>query len=101
MAKTHMTLSDRVRIQTGLESKESFKDIAKAIGKDCTSVSREVRKHVAVERKGCYGKGFNDCRNKKVCHEVYDGCPSEQCKMLLLPLILHDSSLQVVCQGGM
>ena len=80
MAKTHMTLSDRVRIQTGLESMESFKDIAKAIGKNCTSVSREVRKHVTVERKGCYGKGFNDCRNKKVCHEVYDGCPSEQCK---------------------
>ena len=80
MSKTHMTLSDRVRIQSGLEIMESFKDIAKAIGKDCTSVSREVRRHVTVERKGCYGKGFNDCRNKKVCHEVYDGCPSEQCK---------------------
>ena len=51
MSKTHMTLSDRVRIQSGLESMESFKDIAKAIGKDCTSVSREVRRHVTVERK--------------------------------------------------
>lgn len=28
-----------MRIQSGLESKESFKDIAKAIGKDCTSVT--------------------------------------------------------------
>ena len=34
MSKTHMTLSDRVRIQSGLESMKSFKDIAKAIGKD-------------------------------------------------------------------
>lgn len=79
MAKTHMTLSDRVRIQSGLESLESFKDIAKATGKNCTSVSREVREHVTVERKGCYGKGFNDCRNSKACHEVYGECPNDQC----------------------
>ena len=45
MSKTHLTLSDRVRIQSGLDKSESFKKIAKDIGKDCTTVSREVRNH--------------------------------------------------------
>ena len=29
MSKTHLTLSDRVRIQSGLDKSESFKKIAK------------------------------------------------------------------------
>ena len=41
MSKIHMTLSDRVRIQSGLERSESFKKIAKAIDKDCTTVSAQ------------------------------------------------------------
>ena len=41
MSKIHMTLSDRVRIQSGLEKSESFKKIAKAIDKDCTTVSAQ------------------------------------------------------------
>ena len=52
MSKIHMTLSDRVRIQSGLERSESFKKIAKAIDKDCTTVSREVRSHAVTERTG-------------------------------------------------
>ena len=45
MSKTHLTLSDRVRIQSGLDKSESFKKIAQDIGKNCTTVSREVRNH--------------------------------------------------------
>ena len=37
----HMTLSDRVRIQSGLEKSESFKKMANAIDKDCTTVSAQ------------------------------------------------------------
>ena len=48
MSKTHMTLSDRVKIQTGLEKRESFKKIAEDVGKDCTTVSREVKKHFII-----------------------------------------------------
>ena len=59
MSKTHLTLSDRVRIQSGLDKSESFKKIAEAIGKDCTTVSREVRNHFVVERTGGHGKGYN------------------------------------------
>ena len=79
MSKIHMTLSDRVRIQSGLERSESFKKIAKAIDKDCTTVSWEVRSHAVTERTGGRGKSYNDCLNKYSCKVVYDGCVNERC----------------------
>ena len=69
MSKTHMTLSDRVKIQTGLEKRESFKKIAEDVGKDCTTVSREVKNHFIIERKGSIGRSFNDCQHKAHCSQ--------------------------------
>lgn len=42
----HMTLDDRIEIQECLNKEMTFKDIAKRIGKDQTSVSREVKRHL-------------------------------------------------------
>ena len=80
MSKTHMTLSDRVIIQTGLEKRESFKKIAEDVGKDCTTVSREVKKHFIIERKGSIGRSFNDCQHKAHCSQRYEECSNEQCE---------------------
>ena len=74
MSKTHLTLSDRVRIQSGLDKSESFKKIAQDIGKNCTTVSREVRNHFVVERTGGNGKGYNDCLNKYRCKITNGEC---------------------------
>lgn len=49
MSKIHLTLSDRVNIQFGLDKSESFKKIATDIGKDSTTVSREVGNDFVVE----------------------------------------------------
>ena len=38
-----MTLEDRITIETSLKNKESFQTIADRIGKNPTSVSREIR----------------------------------------------------------
>ena len=43
----HLTLDDRVTIQSGLDKRMTFKDIAKLIGKDPTTVSKEVKLHAA------------------------------------------------------
>ena len=80
MSKTHMTLSDRVKIQTGLEKRESFKKIAEDVGKDCTTVSREVKNHFIIERKGSIGRSFNDCQHKAHCSQRYEECSNEQCE---------------------
>ena len=41
----HLTLDDRVTIQSGLDKRMTFKDIAMLIEKDPTTVSKEVKLH--------------------------------------------------------
>ena len=43
----HLTYDERVYIQQNL-NKLSFKDIGKKLGKDCTSISRKVRRHTQL-----------------------------------------------------
>jgi IS30 family transposase len=45
-AKKHLTLNDRTEIQDCLYKGMTFKAIAKRIGKDPTTVSKEVKKHI-------------------------------------------------------
>lgn len=46
----HMTLDDRIEIQECLNKGISFKDIGRRIGKDPTTISKEVKKHLIVYR---------------------------------------------------
>lgn len=58
----HLNLESRVTIETQLNGRNSFKGIALLLGKDCTTISKEVRKHICFEKNGAYGRAFNDCR---------------------------------------
>lgn len=57
----HMTLDDRTTIQTELDKGTSFKAIGTILGKDCTTISKEVRKHICRQKTGAMGRAFNDC----------------------------------------
>ena len=57
----HLTYDERVYIQHTL-NKLSLKDIGKKLGKDCTSISREVRRHTITVHTGPWGKEYNDCK---------------------------------------
>lgn len=57
----HMTLDDRAAIQAELDKGTSFKEIGIILGKDCTTISKEVRKHICRQKTGAMGKSFNDC----------------------------------------
>lgn len=46
----HMSLDDRLAIQEGLTQGLTFKAIAASIGKDQTTVSKEVRKHITITK---------------------------------------------------
>ena len=77
MAKNkHMTLDDRCKIKQMLDSSGSFKAIGVEIGKDCTTVSKEVRNHRVFKKTGCTGKAFNNCFNRAGCDRrlLCDGC---------------------------
>ena len=44
----HMTLNDRIEIENGLRQGLTFKEIAATIGKDQTTISKEIKKHISV-----------------------------------------------------
>ena len=44
----HLTLEQRQQIEDGLRLEMSFKDIAKHLGKDPTTIAKEVQKHIQV-----------------------------------------------------
>ena len=67
MAKnTHLTLSDRIAIEVGLRERKSFSAIAVELGKDPTTISKEVRTHIKLKQAG----GYNPCVIRKDCNQI-------------------------------
>jgi len=75
----HMTQDERYAIKEGLDNGMSFKEIARRIGKDCTTVSKEVKGRKVFVRKGAHGQKFNDCAHRFGCHEN-SLCPGKVCR---------------------
>ena len=67
MNKTHLSLEDRFTISLMLSQQSSFKQIASAVGKNCTSISREIRNHLEYRRSGGYGRSYNACLHRRDC----------------------------------
>ena len=69
----HMTLDDRVEIQECLDKGMTFKDIGKRIGKDQTTVSKEVKKHYETY-KNCFCTTDECCPKHLKAPFVCNGC---------------------------
>lgn len=81
MAKyKQLTSDDRLSIENGLRNKDSFKKIGETLGKDCTTISKEIRSHLIFKKSGAYGRPFNDCLNRKSCQlsGACSICPPEK-----------------------
>ena len=63
----HLTLDDRITIQKGLKERLSFTEIAASIGKDPSTVSKEVRGHLIVKENGTRSRPYNPCLGRKIC----------------------------------
>lgn len=70
----HMNLDLRYEIERGLDKGLRFKTIASQIGKDCTTISKEVRNHIVFRKIGAPYRKFNDCRNRSKCPHYGDLC---------------------------
>lgn len=71
MKRIHLTLDNRVTIQTDLDLGKSFSGIAKDIEKDKTTVSKEIQKHVQCIKTGAYGRPFNNCKKRHNCEKYH------------------------------
>lgn len=71
---THLTLSDRIYIEQALERRMTFKDIAVFIGKDPSTVSKEIRRHRSAketDRKTALCGLRDSCTKKHMCNDRY------------------------------
>ena len=65
----HLTLDDRIIIQTRLQEKKSLTSISEELCKSLSTISSEVKNRSITEKKGAYigHKPFNNCKNRSVC----------------------------------
>ncbi|MFQ9892543.1 MAG: IS30 family transposase [Emergencia sp.] len=73
MSNKHLTFDDRLAIQTGLQKGHKVAQIAKNIGKDRSTVGREIKSH----RRLVTSSGGNSCAHRNSCNRIPDcrlGC---------------------------
>lgn len=71
------TYEDRLTIQKYLKDNLSFKEIARRLDKNPTTISREVRKYSSGIATGYPGFSFNACKNRFSCRKK--GLCSKDC----------------------
>ena len=54
----HLNSEDRSHIETDLNNRQSFKEIVEKVGKDCSTISKEIRSHMVFRKTGAYGRPF-------------------------------------------
>jgi IS30 family transposase len=75
----HLTLSDRIVIETSLEKRLSFKEIARFLSKDPTTISKEIKRH-RVEKLSENYHGKNPCRFVQECKR-FNVCSGHYCNV--------------------
>ena len=79
----HLTLTDRTYIEQELVRGSSFTDIGKALGKDPSTISKEVKLHMETRKASGNAHGCTNCRNYKTCilqHMCGDRLCNRKCK---------------------
>ncbi len=81
----HLTLEDRKYIEKSLNTGCSFKDIARYLCKDPTTISKEIRLHRLSDwyHKGCFNNAHNFCIHRYHCKKV------NACGKIILCTIAH------------
>ena len=89
--QAHLTFNDRAIIQQRLNEQESFRSIAAELGKDPTTISKEVKNHIQFSKTGATGRAFNDCLNRTECHGQ-QLCGDRKCRRYCKFCTLHRCS---------
>ena len=76
----HLTLDNRSRIQAMLNDRASFKEIADALDKSPSTISKEIRSHLVFRRVGGMRLNYNSCALRFSCNKshICNTCHSER-----------------------
>lgn len=74
----HLTVSDRIVIAVGLKEAKTINQIADELGKNRSTISREIRKHSVTVDKGAPHRVTNRCIHRTTCslHGVCENNPN-------------------------
>lgn len=106
MKNKHLSLEDRFKIENSLMQRKSFKEIGDTIGKNKSTISREIRNHYIVKNTGSVGRRFNNCIHRRTCPNRGKNCNISNClefqeeKCLLLtkpPYVCNGCKLKTQC----
>ena len=71
MAKnTHLTFDERATIEVSLREGDTFAEIGKMLGKDPSTISKEVKNHKQIVRK----ESYNPCAKRTDCSHMGKAC---------------------------
>ena len=80
---THLTLEERKIIQAGIENNSTKASIARTIGKDATTVAKEIRKHRTMQPRNTFNRPVLCARmqscTKKPCVKKCESYQEPQC----------------------
>lgn len=82
----HLTQENRVSIETGLNAGLSMCAIAQEVGKDPSTISKEVKKHRIFPPRNTFNEHFNqcairkECTRKNVCDSTAITCRNKSCR---------------------
>ena len=68
---SHLTLSDRIKIEMCLNAGMKLNQIANEVGKNRSTISREIRSHAIQVDKGAAYRIKNRCIYRTSCTERY------------------------------
>ena len=77
---THLSLDERITIAQLLKDCSPFKAIARELGRDPSTISKEVRGHRVPKKSGALGKAFNNCAHRFGCdcRRLCTGCKNNR-----------------------
>ena len=62
-----LTYEDRLEIARGLKEHQSFGAIGRSLGKDRTTIAKEIRRYSYDKKSGRLGYPFNPCKHRQTC----------------------------------
>lgn len=63
----YLTYEERLVIEAGQKEKLTFGGISLKLGKDRTTIAKEVKKYSYEKKSGCLGKPYNACKQRSNC----------------------------------
>ena len=67
----HLTLDNRTTMESMLDSRSSFKEIAAALDKDPSTISKEIRSHLVFRHIGGMRIPYNSCALRTECQKSH------------------------------